>query len=87
MSILFGAMFMNFTWQVMKKAADTIEGCYKIPNLRFRGHVCKTNTPSNTSFRGLGRPQSTVIIEEIISKVARSLNMSPEKVRFYTLFS
>lgn len=30
---------------------------YHIPNIRGTGHVCKTNLPSNTAFRGFGGPQ------------------------------
>lgn len=35
--------------------------------------MCKTNTHSNTAFRGFGGPQGMMITENIISEVADKL--------------
>ncbi|MGL4498317.1 MAG: molybdopterin cofactor-binding domain-containing protein, partial [Planktothrix sp.] len=50
-------------------------------NLEIRGQVLKTNKVSNTAFRGFGGPQGMVIIEEIMDRIARKLNLPPELVR------
>ena len=42
----------------MDRALLHSDGCYKIPHVRAVGHVCKTNTASNTAFRGFGGPQA-----------------------------
>ncbi|KYO33622.1 hypothetical protein Y1Q_0008776 [Alligator mississippiensis] len=59
---------------------------YKIPNLRCCGRVCKTNLPSNTSFRGFGFPQAALITESWITDVAAKSGLSPEKVREVNLY-
>ena len=53
---------------------------YKIPNVRVQGYMCKTNLPSNTSFRGFGAPQAMFAMETIMSEISTKLNMSACKV-------
>src|SRR5258708_12882503 len=48
-----------------------------LPNVRFRGLPCKTNTVSNTAFRGYGGPQAMLAIETIIEVIARRLGAPP----------
>eukprot|EP00164_Ancoracysta_twista_P007973 GFYU01011433.1.p1 GENE.GFYU01011433.1~~GFYU01011433.1.p1 ORF type:complete len:1346 (-),score=473.75 GFYU01011433.1:262-4254(-) len=66
---------------VMERATFHVENCYKIPHLRVVGRVCKTNTMSNTAFRGFGGPQGMFVCETYIDHVARTLNMDPHKLR------
>ena len=42
---------------VVDRALAQIENCLYIPNVDVRGRLCKTNTVSNTAFRGFGGPQ------------------------------
>ena len=53
-------------------------GC---PTLRFRGLPCKTNTVSNTAFRGYGGPQGMLAIETVIDTIARHSALPLETVR------
>lgn len=53
---------------------------YKVPNMRVRGWVCRTNLPSNTAFRGFGGPQGMFLGEHIIRDVARVLQKSDMEV-------
>ena len=46
------------------------ENAYYIPNVKASGYACKTNLPSNTAFRGFGRPQTMYMMECVISNVA-----------------
>src|SRR5260370_30190326 len=55
--------------------------CYFLPHVRFRGLPCKTNTVSNTAFRGYGGPQGMLAIETVIDVIARSLRLPVETVR------
>lgn len=50
------------------------ENCYKIENVRLTGYVCKTNTPSNTAFRGFGAPQSMLVTETFMDEISGSLD-------------
>jgi xanthine dehydrogenase molybdopterin-binding subunit B len=48
--------------------------CY-LPNAEFSGPVAKTNVASNTAFRGFGGPQDMLVIEEVIDRIARRLEL------------
>ncbi|XP_006862100.1 PREDICTED: aldehyde oxidase-like [Chrysochloris asiatica] len=62
------------------------ENAYHIPNFRCRGRPCKTNLPSNTSFRGFGFPQATVVAETYITAVASQCNLLPEEVKEINMY-
>ncbi|KAJ8778831.1 hypothetical protein J1605_013065 [Eschrichtius robustus] len=61
---------------------------YKIPNLRFQGHACLTNLPSDMAFCRFGFPQGTLVTESCITAVAAKCGLPPEKaaalVHIYT---
>ena len=52
-----------------------------MPALSVRALACKTNTVSNTAFRGFGGPQGLLLMEDVVHRVARSLGLPPEEVR------
>ena len=64
----------------MRVGVDMMDGCYKLENMRVQATACKTNIPSNTSFRGFGVPQVMLILENILFHVACELNISQEHV-------
>jgi xanthine dehydrogenase large subunit len=66
---------------VMTRALCHSDNCYWLPNLRFRGYSCKTNTVSNTAFRGYGGPQGMIAIETVIDHIARHLGVDRDEVR------
>ena len=80
-------VFCNAGWSqdlsgaVVERALSHIDGVYKIPNVHVRGRLCKTNTVSNTAFRGFGGPQGMFICESMMSEVADRLGMSVDKLR------
>jgi xanthine dehydrogenase large subunit len=57
------------------------DNAYFLGNATINGHRCKTNTASNTAYRGFGGPQGMVAIEEIMDAVARTLGKDPLEVR------
>ncbi|KAF5279180.1 hypothetical protein FQR65_LT03427 [Abscondita terminalis] len=59
---------------VLSKVMYKFENAYNIPNVRLIGHLCKTNLPSNNSFRGFGAPQSIFITEMMMREVAEYLH-------------
>ena len=57
------------------------DNAYFLENVRIASHRCKTNTVSNTAFRGFGGPQGMVAIEYVIDDIARTLGLDPLDVR------
>jgi len=57
------------------------DNAYYLENIRVVSHRCKTNTVSNTAFRGFGGPQGMHAIEYVIDDIARKLQMDPLDVR------
>ena len=66
---------------VLNRALCHADNCYYIANARLRGYACKTNTVSNTAFRGFGGPQGMLAIEAVIEHIARHLGLDVDTVR------
>jgi xanthine dehydrogenase large subunit len=66
---------------VLTRALCHVDNCYDVPHVRFSGFPCKTNTVSNTAFRGFGGPQGMIVTEVVIEQVARRLGLPVETVR------
>ncbi|KAH7109448.1 xanthine dehydrogenase/oxidase [Dendryphion nanum] len=71
---------------VMDRCITHFENCYQIPHVHLRGHVCKTNTHSNTAFRGFGAPQGMYFAETIMHRVAEELGMDVDELRRKNLY-
>jgi len=76
-----GGSVADHTPAVLTRALCHADNCYFLPNVRFRGLPCKTNTVSNTAFRGYGGPQGMLAIETIIDVIARQLGLPVHTVR------
>jgi xanthine dehydrogenase large subunit len=76
-----GGHVADHTPAVLTRALCHADNCYWLPNVHLRGLACKTNTVSNTAFRGYGGPQGMLAIEAIIDRIARHLHLSNEDVR------
>jgi xanthine dehydrogenase large subunit len=57
------------------------DNAYFLENVRIVSHRCKTNTVSNTAFRGFGGPQGMFAIEYVIDDIARYLDKDVLEVR------
>ncbi|WP_018687299.1 xanthine dehydrogenase molybdopterin binding subunit [Ahrensia kielensis] len=71
----------DLTGPVITRAITHTDNAYFVPNARIVGHACKTNTASNTAFRGFGGPQGVITSETIIDQIARELSLNPNDVR------
>jgi xanthine dehydrogenase large subunit len=71
----------DLTGPVITRAITHTDNAYFVPNARIVGHACKTNTVSNTAFRGFGGPQGVITSEAIIDQIARELKLAPNDVR------
>ncbi|MEM7613322.1 MAG: xanthine dehydrogenase molybdopterin binding subunit, partial [Pseudomonadota bacterium] len=57
------------------------DNAYFLEHSTIHSHRCKTNTVSNTAFRGFGGPQGMFAIEYVIDDIARTLGKDPLDVR------
>ncbi|SAL16343.1 xanthine dehydrogenase [Caballeronia terrestris] len=71
---------------VMTRAVCHFDNAYWLPDVHIEGYCGKTNTQSNTAFRGFGGPQGAFGIEYIVDNVARSLGMDSLDVRLNNLY-
>lgn len=72
---------------IVDRAMFHSDNAYYVPDVKVVGHRVKTNTVSNTAFRGFGGPQGVLAIEHIIDQIARAVGRDPLDVRkenFYT---
>ena len=80
-------MISNAGWSadlsgpVMTRALCHFDNAYWLPEVRMHGHSARTNTQSNTAFRGFGGPQGALLMEVILDRVARRLGRDPLAVR------
>ncbi|KAF1997919.1 xanthine dehydrogenase [Amniculicola lignicola CBS 123094] len=82
-----GGWSQDLSGAVVERSLSHIDGVYSIPNVHVRGRVAKTNTVSNTAFRGFGGPQGMFIAETYMEEIADHLKMPVEKLREINMYS
>jgi xanthine dehydrogenase large subunit len=71
---------------VTDRALMHADNAYYYPNVRLVSEPLRTNTVSNTAFRGYGGPQGIVASERLIEEIAYTLGQDPldiRKLNFY----
>jgi len=76
-----GGWSVDLTPAILDRALFHTANAYYIPNLRFEGRAVRTNTASNTAFRGFGGPQGMLIVEDAMSRAAERLGIDPAELR------
>ena len=66
---------------VMTRALCHVDNAYWLPDVELHGFSAKTNTQSNTAFRGFGGPQGAIVTEVILDSIARRLKLDALDVR------
>jgi xanthine dehydrogenase large subunit len=66
---------------VATRAVCHFDNSYYLSDVDIRAACGKTNTQSNTAFRGFGGPQGAIAIEYVIDEIARNLGRDPLDVR------
>jgi len=66
---------------VATRALCHFDNAYYLADVDIHSLAGKTNTQSNTAFRGFGGPQGAIAIEYIIDNIARRLGKDPLDVR------
>ncbi|MGZ8289132.1 MAG: xanthine dehydrogenase molybdopterin binding subunit [Telluria sp.] len=71
---------------VATRAVCHFDNTYYLSDVDIRAACGKTNTQSNTAFRGFGGPQGAIAIEYVIDEIARQLgrdSLDVRRVNFY----
>ncbi|MDO9235088.1 MAG: xanthine dehydrogenase molybdopterin binding subunit [Aquabacterium sp.] len=71
---------------VMTRALCHFDNAYYLPAASLQGYCARTNTQSNTAFRGFGGPQGALAIEVILDTIARKTGQDPLDVRLINLY-
>ena len=66
---------------VTDRALFHADNCYFYPGVRLNSLPLKTNTVSNTAFRGFGGPQGMIGAERILDEVAYAVGIDPLECR------
>ena len=80
-------MSPDLSGSIVDRAMFHADNAYYLGNARVVGHRVKTNTVSNTAFRGFGGPQGMAAIENIIDEIARDVGRDPLDVRKDNFYS
>ena len=66
---------------VATRAVCHFDNAYYLSDVDIVALCCKTNTQSNTAFRGFGGPQGALVMEVMLDSIARQLKLDPLDVR------
>jgi len=79
-------MSADLSGPICDRAMFHSDNAYFLPQVRIRSYRCRTNTVSNTAFRGFGGPQGMMAIERIIDAIAGHLDRDPYAIRMANLY-
>jgi xanthine dehydrogenase large subunit len=71
---------------VNDRAVFHADNTYWLPDVALHSFRCRTNTVSDTAFRGFGGPQGMFPIEHVIDEIAIALGRDPLDVRIANLY-
>jgi xanthine dehydrogenase large subunit len=74
-------MSVDLSGAVNDRTMFHCDNAYYFENMEVVSHRCRTNTVSNTAFRGFGGPQGMFAVEYVIDEIARHLKRDPLDVR------
>jgi len=71
---------------VVDRAMFHAANAYWLETVEIGSRRLKTNTVSNTAFRGFGGPQGMIAIERVVEEIARERRLDPLDVRYANLY-
>jgi xanthine dehydrogenase large subunit len=71
---------------VVDRAMFHADNAYWMPSARIASRRLKTNTVSNTAFRGFGGPQGMLAIEHVMDQIAWATGRDPLDVRYANFY-
>ena len=72
---------------IVDRALFHADNAYYYPAAHINGNRCKTNTVSNTAFRGFGGPQGMIMAEQLVDDIAYYLGKDPLDIRKLNLYT
>ncbi len=72
---------LDLSLPILWRALFHLDNCYFLPAVDLTGYLAKTHKTSQTAFRGFGGPQGMVVIEDILDRIARTLELPADVVR------
>jgi xanthine dehydrogenase/oxidase len=81
-----GGFSQDMSGAVMDRCLTHFDNSYECPNTYLRGYVCRTNTHSNTAYRGFGAPQGMYFAETIMYNIAEGLGVDIDELRQKNLY-
>lgn len=79
-------MSADLSGPINDRAMFHSDNAYFLPAVRIRSYRCRTNTVSNTAFRGFGGPQGMMGVEHVIDAIAAHRGIDPLAVRRINLY-
>ncbi|WP_120010146.1 xanthine dehydrogenase molybdopterin binding subunit [Teichococcus vastitatis] len=76
-----GGHSLDLSGGVIFRAVTHALNAYDVPAVRITGLACKTNTVSNTAFRGFGGPQGALLMEDVLFGAARATGRAVDALR------
>ncbi|MBY0337493.1 MAG: xanthine dehydrogenase molybdopterin binding subunit [Acetobacteraceae bacterium] len=80
-----GGHSVDMSGGVVFRAATHALNCYAVPDATITACAVKTNTVSNTAFRGFGGPQGALLMEDVLARIAAHLGRPVEELRLANL--
>ena len=74
-------MSPDLSGAINERALLHIDNSYYLKNVLVENYLCKTNTASNTAFRGFGGNQGMMVIENIIDNISSYLKKDSAEIR------
>ncbi|MDD2877413.1 MAG: xanthine dehydrogenase molybdopterin binding subunit [Acidiphilium sp.] len=71
---------------VVTRALCHVDNAYFLPEVAIHGYAARTNTQSNTAFRGFGGPQGALVTEIVLDRIARALGRDALEIRCRNLY-
>jgi xanthine dehydrogenase large subunit len=76
-----GGWSLDLSEPVLARAMCHVDNAYRIPDIAVHGRIAQCNKTSQTAFRGFGGPQGIIVIEEILGRIAQTLDLPAREVR------
>ncbi len=77
----FGAFLVGITAQVPIRTPRIVSGAYRLEAVESTVIGVFTNRVPTMAYRGAGRPEAAYIVERVIERIARELDLDPVEVR------
>ncbi|CAO4380410.1 unnamed protein product [Caenorhabditis nigoni] len=76
-----GGWSIDHTENVTAVMSILVDDVYNLGSVRSVGYPVKTNSSSSTAFRGYGQPQSKLLNEGVMRRIARAVNKDVEEIK------